>query len=234
MKILILVLSARLQPWGSLMDVSLETWDSENHPQAQTLYYCGKSSEPATDKVFYSPRLDESLENVSSRTIEAFEKALEYDWDYLARPNSSCYVHKKNLVKFCETIPTENAIYGILTEGEKRFMWGGCQYIFSRDVIEKMVANKDKWNHKVMEDISITKMADELDISLASNGWCASINLTPDGSYTCLLYGHGDGFIFTNFEDINKAEGHFYFRCKQDLRRHEDVRIMRELWKHLP
>lgn len=234
MKVLILVLSARRQPWGSLMDASLETWDSENHPQTQTLYYCGKSSEPATEKVFYSPNLTEELDDVSSRTIEAFEKALGYDWDFMARANSSCYVHKKNLVKFCETLPTENAIYGILTEGEQRFMWGGCQYIFSRDVIKKMVANKGKWNHKVMEDISITKIADGLEIPLESSGWCVSLNLMPDNSYIAMVYGHGTNFTFTDFEDINKAEGHFFFRVKQDLRRDEDVRIMRELHKYLP
>jgi len=32
---------------------------------------------------------------------------------------------------------------------------------------------------------------------------------------------------------MNKADGHFFFRCKQDLRRHEDLRIFRELKKHL-
>lgn len=234
MKVLILVLSARREPWDSLMNVSQETWDAEDHPQTQTLYYCGKSSEPSTNKVFYSPTLSESLEHVSSRTIEAFGKALELEWDFLARPNSSCYVHKKNLVKFCETLPRENTICGILTEGERRFLWGGCQYILSRDVIEKMVENKDKWDHSVMDDESLTRIAEELKIPLESNGRCASINLLPDGSYLLMAYGHGENFAFSDWNDIKKADGHFFFRVKQDLRRQEDLRIMHELKKHLP
>ena len=216
------------------MDVSMETWDSEYHPQTRTLYYCGKSDEPSTEKVFYSTELTESLEDVSPRTIEAFEKALEYEWDFLARPNSSCYVHKRNLVKFCGwNLPERNLICGILTEGDQSFLWGGCQYIFSRDVIERMVEHKSKWHSKFMDDQSITYMAKELEIPLVSNGWCASVNMEPDGSFTCLVYGHGENFSFHNFEDMNKADGHFFFRVKQDLRRHEDLRIMRELKRHL-
>src|SRR5438045_315078 len=110
-------MSARREPWGSLMDTSMETWDSQVNYQTRTLYYCGKSDKPSTDKVFYSPELSEELDDVSSRTIEAFEKSLELEWDFMARPNSSCYVHKRNLVGFCETLPRENTICGILTEG---------------------------------------------------------------------------------------------------------------------
>jgi hypothetical protein len=230
--VLIVVLSARREPWGALMDTSKATWDAEDHPQTRTLYYCGKSDQPSTDKVFYSPELTESLEDVSPRTIEAFEKALEYQWDFLARPNSSCYVHKRNLVKFCERLPRENMICGILTGGERSFLWGGCQYIFSRDVIERMVAHKDKWKRNEMDDVSLTMLAQELDIPLRSNSRCASIDMQPDGSYLCLLYGDGHNFTFTDFEDFNKAYGHFFVRVKQDLRRHEDLRIMRELKAH--
>lgn len=242
MKVLILVLSARREPWGAMMDCSRETWDSEEHPQTQTLYYCGRlttdfhvpaQSDKGDFSVFYS-KLSESLEDVSPRTIEAFEKALELEWDFLARPNSSCYVHKRNLVKFCETLPRENLISGILTGGERSFLWGGCQYIFSRDVIERMVEHKDKWNMTAMDDQSLTYIAQELGIPLESNGRCASINLMPDGSFMCMVYGHGENFTFTDWADVAKADGHFFFRVKHDPDRSVDLKVMRELHKHLP
>lgn len=233
MKALILVLSARRDPWDKLMDCQLETWDAEDHPKTQTLFYIGKLDQSWPANVFASPALTESLEDVSPRTIEAFEKALELEWDYMARPHSSTYVHKRNLVKFCETLPRENVLCGIVTSGEKPFIWGGCHFLFSRDVIEKFVANKEKWNRNVMEDNSITEMAELLKIPV-TGGCSATINMNDDGSYLCLTYGHGDNFTFTDFADMHKAEGHFFFRVKQDLRRHEDVRIMKELKKHLP
>jgi hypothetical protein len=231
--ILILVMSARREPWGALMDAQIETWDSEENERTRTLFYCGISNQQSCDSVFYSPRWTESLEDISGRTMEAFEKSLllPVEWEYLARPNSSCYVHKRNLVRFCDSLPKKDALYGILTEGHpgQRFLWGGCQYIMSRDVVEKLVAGREKWNMNVMEDQAITFLAEQLDIPIESKGRCASINMMNDGSYLCLTYNHGENFYFWDFEEVNKAAGHFFFRCKQDGRRHEDVRIMREL-----
>ncbi len=229
MKVLILVLSARRDPWDKLMDCSLETWDAEEHPQTQTLFYCGRNGE-STEKVFYSPNIGEELEEVSPRTIQAFEKAVSIpDWDYLARPHSSTYVHKRNLVAFCEAEgPKENVLYGCFTGGPQPFLWGGCHYLMSRDVIERMVANKERWDTSVMDDQSITRMAELLKVTVLP-AHSATINMLDNGGHNCLVYGHGESFDFTNFADTNKAEGHFFFRVKQDLRRHEDVRIMREL-----
>jgi len=126
----------------------------------------------------------------------------------------------------------ENEILGVLTEGEHPFLWGGCQYIFSRDVIEKFVANKDKWRTDVMEDSSITFMAEELGIPIESKGRCASINLMPDGSWLCFTYNHGENFVFTDWNDINKAQPHFFFRVKHDPDRSVDAKVMRLLHDH--
>ncbi len=235
MKVLILVMSARREPWGALMDAQMETWDAEDHPQTETLYYVGKCPTCLqTSQVFSSLEFTEELEDISPRTIEAFEKSLDYEWEYMARVHSSTYVHKDNLVKFCHTLPRHKVIRGVMTGGDKPFMWGGCHYIYSRDVIDSFVRNKDKWNTKVMEDGSITELCQKLDLPLTSEGWSATIDMDEQtGIYTCLLYNHGESFTFYDFADISRAEGHFFFRCKQDLRRHEDVRIMRELKKHL-
>lgn len=236
MKVLILVLSARREPWAQLMETSMQTWDSEDHPQTRSLYYCGKSDQPSTDKVFYSPALTESLEDVSPRTIEAFEKALELEWDFLARCHSSTYVHKRNLVDFIETLPTENVLCGLLTTGERPFLWGGGSYIISRDVVEKFVANKAKWNRKIMEDNSLTNLANELEIPLSGDGRMASINqvsVMGGNAWMVMCYGVGENFTFTDWSDIKKAGIHYYFRCKQDLERHKDIEIMHQLHKHL-
>ncbi len=233
MNVLILVLSARREPWGALMDCQMETWDSVDYTNTKTLYYCGKSDriDKYNYKIWYSHELTESLEDVSPRTIEAFSVALRKDWDYLARPHSSTYVHKGNLVKFCETIPLTNVLCGIETGGDDSFIWGGGHFLFSRDVIERMVANKDKWNNSVMEDQSISLMAKELGIPVTP-GLTATINMNPD-NYLCLTYNSGENFEFTTFDGIGeKLNPHFFVRVKQDLRRHEDVRIMRELHKH--
>jgi hypothetical protein len=212
----------------------METWDSENHPQTQTLYYCGRQTGPEQwPNVFYSPHFDEELERVAPRTMEAYEHALTIpNWDFMARTHSSTYVHKRNLVDFCETLHRKNLLLGLLVTGERPFLWGGGSYIMSRDVIEQLVANKDKWNNGIMEDNSLTDLANELGIPMSGKGRMASID-QHGNEYLVTTYGVGSGFTFTDWDDVNKAQPHYYFRCKQDLRRHEDLMIFRKLHKHL-
>lgn len=236
MKVLILVLSAMREPWGAMLSVSKETWDAENHPRTQTLYYCGKSSgqAPICD-VFFSPTLSEELGDVSSRTMEAFEHALKLDWDLMARVHSSCYVHKGNLVDYCETQPTKGVMQGLMTGGDKPFLWGGGHYLFSRDVIEKFVDNSDKWDFGLMEDMSMTGAAKALDVPITP-GNSATIVLrdwTIDGDKLCLCYNLSETFEFIDWTDVKKANPNYFFRVKQDLKRHLDLEIMRQLKLHL-
>lgn len=244
MKALILVLSARREPWGSLMDASRETWDAEEHPQTRTLYYQGRDEQRDAAGYPYKPDvivswLTEELHDVSARTIEAFELSLDMaKWDFIARPNSSCYVHKKNLVAYLETLPRENQLRGLLAYGSevgKQLLWGGGQYIISRDVVEQFVAHKAEWRLDLMEDEAITRMAEALEIPMLP-GRSATIDLMPSGIHSCTLYGHGNSFTFTDWSDIGRfsSREHHFFRCKQDSDRTGDVRVMRELRRVLP
>lgn len=246
--ILILVMSSRRTPWGELMDTSMDTWDSVDHPDTRTMYYCGNLRGPVKDNIFYSVHSD-SLDDLASRTIEAFELALTIpDWEFMARPNSSCYVHKGNLVKHIQTLPKTNVLKGLVTSGEPgvRFIWGGGQFIFSRDVIERIVARKDIWRNDLMEDVAISRMAEALDISLDQGAMACSINSNnPElhhtsiqnndftNEYLCLCYGGSDNFLFRDFSDMRKAKDHFFFRLKQDHNRSLDLTMMRELHKHI-
>jgi len=246
--VLILVMSSRRTPWGELMDTSRDTWDKVEHPDTRTMYYCGNTPGPQDDNIFYS-KISDDLDDLSDRTMEAFELALAIpDWEYMARPNSSCYVHKKNLVEHIKTLPKLGVLKGLVTGNEPgvRFLWGGGQFIFSRDVVEQMVSNKNIWRNDLMEDVAISRMAEALGISLDQGAMACSINSNDPKQYhtsiknndftteyLCLCYGGSDNFLFRNFSDINKAKKHFFFRLKQDHDRSLDLTMMRELHKHI-
>lgn len=224
------------------MDASRETWDAEEHPQTQTIFYAGgaggptwQSSNGTSSQVFYST-LSEELKDVSARTIEAFEYALALDWDFLARPNSSCYVNKANLVAYLETLPRPRQLRGLLAFAGvgTQLLWGGGQYILSRDVVEEFVQHKAAWRRELMEDEAITRMAEVLEIPMLP-GRSATIDLHPNGHHLCTCYGHGDSFAFTDYAEVaEKAAGHHFFRVKNDADRSVDVKVMRELKRVLP
>ena len=233
-KVLILVLSCETPPYNTHLKASLETWDSRSVEGAETIFYCGKASKPNTEKVIYMKTPD-SYHTMGAKTLEAIEWAVNNkQFDYIARPNASCYVRKQNLVNYIQNIPSENLYLGLKVAScyGIDYIWGGGQYIISRDVAELIVKNKHMWNHSYTEDVSIADVLTKLGVPLNGSGNACSINTKPDGGYSCICYQHnsGAGFDFTNFEDMSRLENQFFVRVKQDLKRHLDIEIMHKLF----
>ncbi len=237
MRVLILVLSSRREPWGDLMDTQLATWDSVEHPNVETLYYCAHGSNRLEKKNVRYSGMEDSLENISPRTLEALKWSLEIpDWDFMARPNSSCYVHKGSLYKHCETLPATGVLRGAWTggaEGQEGFLWGGGQYIISRDVVERMVAGGEGWRNGLMDDEAITQCAKSAGVDLNQGAVFCTIDDQFEGKWLCMCYGLGEPFDFTDFADLKKADGHFFFRVKQDHSRRLDEKLMWALRNNL-
>lgn len=229
---LILVLSAIRKPWGAMLEKAMATWDSVDHPNTTTLYYVGNEGAPGP-KVFRSC-YDEGLMNIGRRTIEAFGHAMTIPgWTHLARPHSSCYVHKRKLVEYVDTLPDTDVMYGLQADtvhGES-FLAGCGHYIYSRDVIAKLVEHKDRWNHSVMEDNAASFLSKSIGIPWGKIRTC-SIDPYPGGGWQCIAYHGLPGISFTDFSDLNKLD-QFLFRVKHDPDRNVDLRLMDLLFKHL-
>lgn len=231
--VLILALSCETPPYKEMMETSMRTWDSHSIEGAETIYYCGKSKNKNTDKIVYF-NVEESLYSMGHKTLQAFEWAINNkNFDYLARPNSSCYVRKQKLVDYVQGLPEEKLYLGLITNScyNIEYMWGGGQYILSRDVVELIVKNKHLWNHTYTEDVSIADVLRKLDVPFNGNGNACSINMKPEGGYSCIVYGEGQSMDFTDFKDMEKLDRQFFIRVKQDLKRHLDLEVMNKLYQ---
>jgi hypothetical protein len=244
MKILILVLSADFPPYNKMIETAMNTWDSLSvsttlngetvNAPIETIYYCGKSSKISNDKIIYLP-VREGLFNMGHKTLAAFEWALQNkEFDYVARVHSSIYVDKLNLYKKFEDWWMNgiryNVFSGLKVDANPQWAWGGCGYLASRDVIEKVVQNKDKWDHSKMEDMSLSYVVNDLHIPYMQGMGC-SIDKKPDG-WLCLCYGT-ESYKFKNFSEIRWNNGQFLYRVKQDGEREKDLMIMNELFKSM-
>jgi hypothetical protein len=109
-------------------------------------------------------------------------------------------------------------------------MWGGGHMVFSHDVVRKIVDNKNKWVHSVMEDKSISYLLDSLGVPFMQGKSC-SINLTDKG-WLMLACGDGINVEINEWSDVKKETNHFY-RVKQDGNRAMDGVIMNELFNVL-
>jgi hypothetical protein len=234
-KVLILVLSSDFAPYSKMIETSRNTWDSVNIEGSETIFYCSQKDNPTkqnTSKVLYF-NVGNSLWDMGHKNIAMFERALQNkEFDYVARVNASCYVNKKALVGYVQDLPNENVFAGAqaMSVHGYAYMWGGCQYLLSKDVIQKIVDNKEKWNHSQMEDESISLLLRELNVPF-SIGYSGAID-DMEECWRCITYGNGESISFTDFRDLKKLNHHFY-RVKIDGRRHMDEFLMKELFKVL-
>ncbi len=205
---------------------SLATWDSTEVEGVQTIYYCGLSPHPDTDKIKHFP-IHDGLYEMGKKGLLAYEWALNtLEFDYVARVNSSCYVSKKKLLDYVQTLPTDNVFEGLKIEDKEDWIWGGGQFIISKDVLQKLVDNKEHWRHDEMEDKAMSFLATKLGVPFKQGNAC-SIN-KHENNWELLSYGFGKSIIFTDFKDVANSP-HYFWRVKQDLQRHIDKQIMKEL-----
>jgi hypothetical protein len=229
-KVLILTLSADFPPYDKMIYTAQETWDSIDVPGCETVFYCGESSKPNTDKIIYLP-VKESLHTMGEKLLLAFEWALKNkEFDYIARPHSCIYVNKKELINYIRELPDENVFAGLRVVSEKSWIWGGSGLIFSKDVVRKLADHQNEFQNGYMEDIGLSYLATKLGIPFTDGRGC-SIDKMGE-RWICLSYGT-NSFEFSDFSEITKSKGQFMYRVKQDYDRNQDEYVMRQLFKYL-
>lgn len=231
-KVLILVVSSQKKPYRVMVDTALDTWDKVEVDGVETIYYFGEPVKDNASKFIYFP-IREGYDTMGYKMLDAFEWVLKNkEFDYIARVNSSCYVDKKELKKFIETLPTEMVFAGVEVKDETKWCWGGCQFILSKDVVKMVVENKDKWNHSVMEDMALSHVVNQIGIEY-TKGRSASIDKMVDGWRVLCYNGNQECFIFNDFKDLRNLNNQFFYRVKQDGNRDVDAYLMKQLYEVL-
>lgn len=213
MKVLIMVLSVKDNGlYENLVSVIKKTWDSEIVDDFQTIYYYGSNGNNETmlidNELFTSSK--EGYSNMGYKVIDALEYIFKnFEFDYLFKMNCSSYLNKKVLKEFLKDKPSEKYYCGGIGVHDGISFGSGCGSILSRDVVEVIVNNKNDWNHKYIEDVSIGKI-------LLDNG----INVVL-GDRVDIING-------LDFNLINKKC--YHYRCK-NYDRSLDTLIINELYK---
>jgi len=235
MKVLVAVLSTRTPPWGQMIATSKATWDSVDVPDVETVYYVAEPESPLEDRVV-GFQVRESYATMGHKNLMAWRWMLEHsDFDFMARVNASCYVHKARLLEHCRSFPTSGVIAGgqvLSHNGEPPWLWGGHQMILSRDVVQAFVDQPEKWPHHEMEDVAMSHGAVALGYNLVSDSVACAIDRMGPEEWR-VVSSNGNSFHFTYWADVAKLDTQVFFRVKQDQRRDEDTMIMKELFKNL-
>ncbi len=228
--ILILVIGCNLPPWDKMAKTSMVTWDSIQVPGVETIYYYGEPVHSNTYNCIYFP-IPESYHTMGRKMLAAFQWVLDNkSFDYIARVNSSCYVNKKELLTHIQTLPDTNLFSGLKVTVDPPWMWGGGNFIISKDVIQQILNHQESWRHDLMEDMAISYLINDLRIPYHQGKAC-SID-KADHAWKLMPYG-SSGLTFGDFQELKGYKDQFFFRVKQDYNRSKDEYVMKELFKYL-
>ena len=119
---------------------------------------------------FSTPKVDFSKHEISTnvpdlysligeKTLDVFQTCIqEFEFDYIFRTNVSSYVDLPRLNEFIRHRPLTNYYAGVIGEYQGISFASGCGYFISRDVVEKVLKNRDSWDHNLIDDVSLGKL----------------------------------------------------------------------------
>lgn len=203
MRILILVLCHDRPDYNKLESTIRETW--------------GKSS-GNVDVVYYK---SDGFTDILDKTIDAFNT----EYDYIFRTNLGSYIHKENLYNFLLDKPRENFYCGI--QGTDTYYYGrpvrfvsGAGYILSKDIVKKVIENRNKVNPRCVDDVELGRILIE-DFGIEPSPLAVRMNLCDDESYF-EINDRRAKLSFTNHYKV------YHYRLRSSDR-NKDVEMMKRL-----
>jgi hypothetical protein len=218
MKIIILVLSSENEPYDMLEKTIRKTWAKEYPKNVEIYYYYGGADINYIDGDKIYSNFEENIYNIGRKTINAFEFLSNKDYDYIFRTNSSSYVNIEYLLEYIKNKPNKMFYHGVIAyyEPENFNFVSGSGYIISKDLIDMVIENKDKWDNKFpnADDVSMGKILNSFGV-IATSG---------------MRYDIGDSTMRHNIANLTKKEfdNNYHFRCRC-YDRNEDVLLMEKL-----
>ncbi len=216
--VIILVLSHYKEPYVMLENCIKQTWVKHNPDNVNVIFYHGGVEEEVTDDKIIT-NYSEGLHNIGYKTIRAFEILLQNNnFDYIFRTNSSSYINIERLVEYLDDKPLDNFYHGMIGHhGDINFA-SGCGYFISKDVVEKVVENKDNWPHQIIDDVAIAFLLRSIGIypTLAPR---LDIDSIIDDDY----------YVMGKKLEKSLIDKNFHFRCKTNGDRTGEIKIMNKL-----
>jgi hypothetical protein len=101
---------------------------------------------------------------IGLKTILALKFLLEnYEFDYLFRTNTTSYVDTSKLLEHLEHQPKSNLYSGVVGSafGDLEFA-SGAGILLSRDVVQRICDNENKWKHGFIDDLALGEVVSNL------------------------------------------------------------------------
>jgi hypothetical protein len=166
MNILQLILGCKNSYYSPIETAAKETWIKQSPDNVKSIFMYGDSTKIYWDNndSFYV-NYPESLEHCLHKTITAFDVFLETDFDFIFRTNNTGYFDLNLVSQFVQDKPKNNFYCGCYGELNGINFASGSGYFISKDLVEKIVKNKNiLYNYNMpgwCDDVMIGKFLTE-------------------------------------------------------------------------
>jgi hypothetical protein len=165
LKILILVANSNAYPSNLIVPFLKNTWGKDK--RIDVIYYQGGENKVTFNNNVLKLNVPSSAENVNEKGLKAFEWIVENkDFDVMFRCTTTTYLNIDKLIEFVEGKEMENLFSGPVDfyppwdvpDNEKITFVSGAGCFFSKDVVKKLIQNKDKYDFTLNDDVAISKL----------------------------------------------------------------------------
>jgi hypothetical protein len=214
-KILILVIACNKDPYIDLERECREMWAAYCLSNITILFL--HSSLEYSDSFLDGSTLyvngAEEICNVGYKMLHAFSYCLQnIEFDYIYRTNLSSYINQIGLYNYAQSLPDNNVYKGVVGQFGNISFASGCGYFISKDLVRYVVEYKNRWNHKLIDDVALAQLL-------------KTINVVPEPVERIDIITN-ESLVNFNVETIGSC---FHFRCKSETDRTHDVRVMKML-----
>ena len=165
MKILILVANSNAYPSNLIIPFIKKTWGKDK--RVDIVYYQGGESKVSFNNNVLKLNVSSSAEKVNEKGLKAFDWIVKNkDFDIIFRCTTTTYLNIDKLIQFLDKQKTKNLYSGPIdfyppyetSENKKITFVSGAGCFYSRDVVEKLIQNKDKYDFALNDDVAISKL----------------------------------------------------------------------------
>jgi hypothetical protein len=160
MKILIIVLSHKDNGiYSDFYESQKKTWDSINVEGVETYYLFGNHNcDEIVGNEILVDVVENNFNNCGHKTLKSFILTKDVEYDYIFRTNSSSYVDKNLLLEYIKDKPLENYYSGVIGNHNGIKFSSGCGYFISRNLVQLLIDNSDRWNHNHIDDVLVGEL----------------------------------------------------------------------------
>tara|TARA_A100001011_G_scaffold400791_1_gene518905 strand:- start:29793 stop:30683 length:891 start_codon:yes stop_codon:yes gene_type:complete len=165
LKVLVLVANSNSYPSNIILPFIKKTWAQDE--RIKTIFYQGDGENDSLHGDTLLLNVSSKQEFVNEKGLKAFKWVIDnIEFDVLFRCTTTTYLDIENMINFLGKQKLDNFFCGPVDvypwyevpEEEKITFVSGAGCFFSRDVIEKLIENKDQYDFSLNDDVAISEL----------------------------------------------------------------------------